>query len=95
MTNKHFLQTIYDTIHSMGLVQSQYEFGRLCGRQESWLSCAKSVDREMSVGAMISLAVSLSQLPADRVPRHYRTHLKQLIKSLWVLIEASGAKGAK
>jgi hypothetical protein len=95
MTNKQFLQSIYEIIHSLGIVQNQYEFGYLCGRKESWLSCAKSVDRAMSVGAMVSLAVNLDQLPPDRIPRGARPHIKQLVKSLWSLIEANGLQRAK
>ena len=95
MTNKQFLQSIYDTIYSLGIVRSQYEFGYLCGRKESWLSCAKSVDRAMSVGALVSLAVNLDQLPPDRIPRGAKPHIKKLIQSLWSLVKANGSQGAK
>ena len=79
----------------MGIVQSQYEFGYLCGRKESWLSCAKSEDRQISTGALVSLAVNLDRLPPERIPRSSRPLLKQLIKSLWTLVEANGIRGAK
>ena len=95
MTNKLFLQSIYDTIRSMGIVQSQYEFGRLCGRKASWLSCAKSVDRPMSTAALVALAVNLERLPPERIPRNARPLLKQLIISLWVLVQENGGRGAR
>ena len=95
MTNKQFLQSIYDTIHSLGIVRSQYEFGYLCGRKESWLSCSKSVDRPISIGALVSLAVNLDQLPPDRIPRGAKPHIKKLIQYLWSLVEATGSRGAK
>jgi hypothetical protein len=90
MTNKQFLQSIYETVKSLGIVKSQYEFGYLCGRDQSWLSCAKSVDRQMSIGAMVSLAVSLQILPPERISRTARPHVKRLVASIWQLVEAKG-----
>jgi len=92
MSNKEFLQSIYDTVRSMGLVESQYEFGELCGRKQSWFSCAKSSDRQMSVGALVSLAVRLDQLPIERVPRKLRPMRKELVNSIWNKIEAQGSR---
>jgi hypothetical protein len=76
----------------MGLVESQYEFGELCGRKQSWFSCAKSSDRQMSVGALVSLAVRLDQLPIERVPRKLRPMRKELVNSIWNKIEAQGSQ---
>ena len=94
MTNKQFLQSIYDTVKSLGIVTSQYEFGYLCGRDQSWFSCAKSVDRQMSVGAMVSLAVSLQNLPPERVSRSARPNVKKLVAEIWKMIEAQGSRQA-
>ena len=85
---------MYDTVKSLGIVSSQYEFGHLCGREQSWLSCAKSVDRKMTVGAMVSLAVSLQNLPPERVSRSARPHVKKLIAEIWKLVEAQGSRQA-
>ena len=92
MSNREFLQTIYESVRSIGLVQSQYEFGELCGRKQSWFSCAKSSDRQMSVGALVSLAVRLDQLPIERVPRKLRPMRKELVNSIWNKIEAQGSQ---
>lgn len=94
MTNKQFLQSIYDTVKSLGIVKSQYEFGYLCGRDQSWFSCAKSVDRQMSVGAMVSLAVNLQNLPPEQISRKARPHVKKLVTSIWKLVEAQGTQRA-
>ena len=94
MNNKQFLQSIYDTVYSLGVVQSQYEFGHLCGRQDSWFSSAKSVDRQMTVGAMVSLAVSLKTLPPERVSRNARPHVKRLVSEIWKMVEAHGSQHA-
>jgi hypothetical protein len=92
MSNKEHLQSIYETVRTMGLVQSQYEFGKLCGRKESWFSCAKSTDRQMSMGALVSLAVSLDQIPTERVPRKLRPMRKELVNSIWNMVEAQGSQ---
>jgi hypothetical protein len=94
MTNKQFLQSIYDTVKALGIVKSQYEFGDLCGREQSWFSCAKSVNRKMTVGAMVSLAVSLQNIPAERVSKRARPHVKKLIAEIWKMVEAQGTRRA-
>ena len=88
MNNKQFLQSIYNTVHSLGVVHSQYEFGHLCGRQDSWFSSAKSVNRQMSLGALVSLAVNLQNLPPERLPSKSRSHVRTLVKSIWSFVEA-------
>ena len=85
---------MYDTVKSLGIVTSQYEFGHLCGREQSWFSCAKSVDRKMTVGAMVSLAVSLQNLPPEQVSRSARPHVKKLIAEIWKLVKAQGSRQA-
>ena len=86
--NSYYLQTIYENARSLGLVESQYAFGRLCGRKDSWYSSAKSSDRPMSIAAMITLAVNIERLPADRIPRSKRKQVKELTKTLWLLVES-------
>jgi hypothetical protein len=91
MTNQQFLQSIYDTVQSLGLVKSQYEFGHLCGRQNSWFSSAKSVGRSMSIGSMISLVTKLERIPSTDIPRAMRPHVKSFIAMLWQMIENKAA----
>ena len=92
MTNRESLQSLYDTVKSMGIVTSQYQFGYLCGRDQSWFGCAKSVNRNMTIGALVSLAVSLQNLPPEKIARTDRAQLKKLIASLWEAVEAYGTK---
>ena len=88
MQNKHFLQTLYDGTRHLGLVKSQYEFGYICGKKQSWLSCAKSVDRAMPLDAMVILAVSLENMIPTRLPKSRQTEAKKLVRSLWDIIRA-------
>ena len=88
MKNSDRFQTIYDSTRALGLVNTQHEFSRLCGRKASWFSASKSVDRELSLAALITLTKALERLAAEQVPRNKRTKLKQLTRTLWLMIEA-------
>ena len=89
MQNKDFLQTLYDGTRHLGLVKSQYEFGHICGRNNSWFSCAKSVDRTMPLDALVILAVSLEQLIPMRLPKSRQPEAKKLVKNLWDIVRAA------
>jgi hypothetical protein len=91
MQNKHFLQTLYDGTRHLGLVKSQYEFGYICGKKESWLSCAKSVDRAMPLDAMVILAVSLENMIPLRLPKSRQSEAKKLVRGLWDIIRAKAS----
>ncbi len=78
MKNSERFQIIYESTKGLGLVTTQHEFSRLCGRRDSWFSASKCVDRELSLAALITLTKALERLPADQVPRAKRTKLKQL-----------------
>ena len=88
MNNKDFLQTLYDGTRHLGIVKSQYEFGHICGRNNSWFSCAKSVDRTMPLDALVILAVSLEKLIPVRLPKSRQPEAKKLVRSLWDIIRA-------
>ena len=89
MQNKDFLQTLYDGTRHLGLVKSQYEFGHICGRNNSWFSCSKSVNRTMPLDALVILAVSLEQLIPIRLPKSRQPEAKKLVKNLWDIVRAA------
>jgi hypothetical protein len=88
MNNSDRFQTNYESTRALGLVNTQHEFSRLCGRKASWFSASKSVDRELSLAALITLTKALECLPSDQLPRNKRAKLKQLTRTLWLMIEA-------
>ena len=88
MKNSDRFQTIYDSTRALGLVNTQHEFSRLCGRKDSWFSASKCVDRELSLAALITLTKALERLSTDHVPRSKRGQLKQLTRTLWLMIES-------
>ena len=88
MKNSDRFQTIYESTKGLRIVHTQHVFSRLCGRRDSWFSASKSVDRELSLAAVITLTKALERMSADQVPRAKRTKLKQLTRTLWLMIEA-------
>ena len=88
MKNSDRFQTIFDSTRSLGIIKTQNEFSRLCGRKASWFSASKCVNRELSLAALITLTKALERLSTDQVPRSKRGELKQLTRTLWLMIEA-------
>ena len=50
---------LYGFLRDAGVVESQYDFSRLCGRSPSYASSLKSQGKEISLAAMASLARNL------------------------------------
>ena len=92
MTNREFLQSLYDTVKSFGMVGSQYEFGDLCGREQSWFSCAKSVNRAMPMETLVTLAFKLERFPPELLPKGTKPLVKKFTASLWEMIEAQATR---
>ena len=88
MKNSDRFQTIFDNTRSLGIIRTQNEFSRLYGRKDSWFSASKAVDRDLSIGALFPLATALERMPAVRIARSQRTKSRQLIKTLWLMIES-------
>ena len=44
------------------------------------------------MGALVSLAVRLDQVPIERVPRKLRPMRKELVNLIWNKIEAQGSR---
>lgn len=88
MRNRDRFQTLFDNTRALGIVKTQNEFSRLCGRKDSWFSASLAVDRDLSIGALITLATALERMSTDRIPRSKRGKSKEFIKTLWLMIES-------
>ena len=55
------ITAIYQQLHKIGIVKSQYDFSRLCGRKKTWFSSIKSRNRALSVAALYTLAGNLKR----------------------------------
>lgn len=80
-------QMIYESLHTAGVVRSQYEFSRMCGRCVSWFSSSRCQQREMSAGALANLSISLEakamQQRSWREAQHLRDLAKRIRQELW------------
>jgi hypothetical protein len=94
MTKKHtpFLQSIYDTCKSIGIVETQHEFSALCGRGGTWFSAAKAKDAPISTAAAYTLAVRLKQISQTELPRKVRPHAMAICGLLFALINERAAR---
>ena len=81
-----FLQALYETCRAMGLVNNQYEFSALCGKQTSWFSAAKSLNRPLSVSALVTLQTRIKTRANADLPRHMRSTAKKLTEQLHLLL---------
>lgn len=50
---------IYHQLYKIGIVKTQYEFSKLCGRKKTWFSAIKAANRTVSVSALYTLAQNL------------------------------------
>lgn len=87
MTNKDYIQTLYECVRDLGFVSSQYEFGRLCGRKESWLSASKCLDRPITLSALVTLAYNLERKSNMGLTEAKQRQTKELTKTIWMLVE--------
>lgn len=89
--NAPFLQQIYNTCKEIGLVETQHEFSRLCGRNDTWFSSSKARDKPISTHAAVTLAVRLRQLSQTDLPKKFRPHANALSALLFALINDRAA----
>lgn len=61
------LQILYEKIRSIGLVQTQDDFSRLCGRTPTWFSSLKARRIPLSAAAAITLQSRLNEFIASGV----------------------------
>ena len=59
------LQNLYEKFQAIGLVQTQDDFSRLCGRTPTWFSSLKARGIPLSVAAAITLQIKLNEFIAS------------------------------
>ena len=75
-------QIIYDKLHDAGVVHSQYEFSRLCGRCVSWFASSRCQQREMSAAALSNLTISLEAKAMQQRNAAEAQRLRELAKGV-------------
>jgi hypothetical protein len=87
-----FLQNIFDTCKQLGLVETQYQFSEMCGRQSSWFSANKTRDLPISTTAAYTLAVRLKDAAQNELPRKLRPHAHAMSALLLGMINERARK---
>ena len=85
-SNTIFLQSLYDHCKSLGLVENQYEFSKLCGRKTTWFSASKSRDLPISTTAALSLSIKLRDRANTELPRRLQPSARQLSGMLMEMV---------
>jgi len=80
MTKKNtlFLQSLYDSCKSLGLVRNQHQFSELCGRRTTWFSENKSRDLPLSKSAAVQLSIKLRHKADTDLPRRLQPVARKL-----------------
>ena len=88
MTKKNtpFLQSLYDSCKSLGLVQNQHQVSELCGRRTTWFSASKSRDLPISNTAALTLSIRLKHKADTEVPRRLQPAARKMSRMLMELV---------
>jgi len=76
------LTKLFSQCKSLGLVKSQYEFSRLCGRQQSWYSASKCRNVQISTDAAVTLSVMIEKRAREELPEDIRPYALNLSRLL-------------
>lgn len=56
MKNEQILDSIYQDVKALGLVNNQWDFSIMCGRTPAWFSCIKARNLLMTTDAVLTLS---------------------------------------
>ena len=76
------LTKLFGQCKSLGIVKSQYEFSRLCGRQQSWYSASKCRNVQISTDAAVTLSVMIEKRAREELPEDVRPYALNLSRLL-------------
>lgn len=83
---------IYNTLRTLGLTESQYDFSaRWMGQCKSYLSSTRSRQREFKAEALLRLAANLSRAAASLRQGHRTVHagmLEEMNTQIWLVVLA-------
>ena len=92
MNNTEFLTQLYYSVHALGLVKTQDDLSRLCGRAPAWFSSIKSRNIPMSTSAAITLRLRVTDEMTSTIPRRLKPLAKQVTASLDLFAQARSLK---
>jgi len=76
------LTKLFGQCKNLGIVKNQYEFSRLCGRQQSWYSASKCRNVQISTDAAVTLSVMIEKRAREELPEDIRPYALNLSRLL-------------
>ena len=76
------LTKLFGQCKRLGIVKSQYEFSRLCGRRQSWYSASKCRNAQISTEAAVTLSVMIEKRAREELPEDIRPYALNLSRLL-------------
>ena len=61
MKNSQYLDTIYNDVKALGLVDNQCDFSMMCGRTPAWFSAVKARGLPMTTDASLTLSSNIAE----------------------------------
>ena len=92
MNNTQFLSNLYKSIQALGLVETQDDMSRLCGKTPTYFSCIKARNIPMSTSAAIALRMRLTDEIAGNMPRRLKPLARQVTETLDAFAQARSVK---
>lgn len=92
MKQEHPIQSIYEELLELRIVQNQTDFSIMCGRTAAWFSCLKARDLPITADAALTLAHKLRRKAGTTICSDTHHRLNKLSEKLLLVTEAQVAK---
>ena len=92
MKDKHPIQSIYEELLSLKVVENQTDFSIMCGRTPAWFSCLKARRLPITTDAALTLAFKLRRRARTSVCPQTHQQLMAISERLLLCAEAQVAK---
>jgi hypothetical protein len=92
MKQEHPIQSIYEELLELRIIQNQTDFSIMCGRTPAWFSCLKARDLPITADAALTLAYKLRRKAGTSICSDTHHRLMALSEKLLLVTEAQVAK---
>ena len=92
MNNKLFLTQIYTSLQTLGLVETQDDLSRLCGRAPAYISSIKARNIPLSTSAALALRMRIDERISKDMPRRLKPLARQTAAILDVFAQDRSIK---
>ncbi len=92
MNEKHPIQSIYEELLHLKVVENQTDFSIMCGRMPAWFSCLKARRLPITTDAALTLAFKLRRRARTSISPQTHEQLMRISERLLLCAEAQVAK---